>query len=141
MSRRKALSHEFVEYIPETLADGTIYVSVRFATAVHLCCCGCGSEVVTPISPADWQVTFDGVSVSLDPSIGIWSLPCQSHYWIRRNRVVWARRRRRNEIEAGRLQDRLTQEQYLGGGVADVSIGRGARTEKSLWRKIKRWLF
>ena len=45
-----ALKHEFVEFIPDELEQGTIYISIRFATASHLCCCGCGNKVVTPIT-------------------------------------------------------------------------------------------
>ena len=86
------LTHEFIEYLPEELKERTLYVSLKFATVVHKCCCGCGREVVTPLSPPDWQLTFDGVSISLHPSIGSWNLPCQSHYWIHRNRVRWAGR-------------------------------------------------
>jgi hypothetical protein len=86
------VDHRFVEYIPEQLEERTIYISIRFATAVHRCCCGCGREVVTPLSPTGWSLTFDGETISLAPSIGNWSYPCRSHYWIRRDRVVWARR-------------------------------------------------
>src|SRR6058998_1537160 len=75
MNRRKAIRHEFVDYVPEELEDGVVYVSIRYSTAVHLCCCGCGIEVASPISPADWELTFDGESITLHPSIGNWSLP------------------------------------------------------------------
>jgi hypothetical protein len=50
------LRHEFVEFIPDELKEGTIYVSIRFATAAHLCCCGCGNKVVTPLRPTDWTL-------------------------------------------------------------------------------------
>lgn len=83
------LVHKFVKSAPDTLEDGVIYVSVEYASAMHKCCCGCGHEVVTPFSPTDWQLTFDGRSISLYPSIGNWSFKCQSHYWIRNNRVEW----------------------------------------------------
>jgi hypothetical protein len=106
--KQTALKHEFVEYIPDVLQDGRLYISIRFATAVHKCCCGCGHEVVTPLSPRDWKLIFDGETVSLDPSIGNWSFPCQSHYWIRRNRIVSARRWTKNEIDAARADERST---------------------------------
>ncbi len=79
-----------MEYIPEILKERTIYISVTYATAAHKCCCGCGKEVVTPLSPTDWKLIFDGESVSLHPSIGNWSFACRSHYWITRNAVKWA---------------------------------------------------
>src|SRR6266481_1867998 len=53
MAQQISLSHEFVEFIPDDLRQGTIYVSIRFATATHLCCCGCGEKVVTPLRPTD----------------------------------------------------------------------------------------
>jgi hypothetical protein len=86
------LTYEFVEFIPDDLKEGTIYVSVGFATVAHKCCCGCGNDVVTPLSPTGWNLTFDGKSISLEPSIGNWSFDCRSHCWIRGNRVRWARR-------------------------------------------------
>lgn len=86
----KKLNHKFVEFIPEALDDDVLYVSVIHGTAVHGCCCGCGREVVTPLTPADWELTFDGETVSLYPSIGNWNFPCRSHYWITKNRVEWA---------------------------------------------------
>ena len=90
MSRTNYLEHRFVKYIPETLEDGVLYISVEFATSSHACCCGCENEVVTPLDPAGWTLSFDGVTVSLSPSIGNWQLSCRSHYWICRNHVQWA---------------------------------------------------
>ncbi len=42
----RLLKHEFVEFIPDELKGDTIYVSIPYATVVHKCCCGCGTEVV-----------------------------------------------------------------------------------------------
>lgn len=83
------LAHKFVKSVPDVLEDGVIYVSVDYATAIHKCCCGCGNEVVTPLTPEGWKLTFDGKTVSLDPSIGNWNFKCKSHYWITRNIVEW----------------------------------------------------
>jgi hypothetical protein len=102
MILRASVRHEFTDIIPDKLEDGVVYISIPYATVLHLCCCGCRSEVVTPLSPADWSFTFDGQSVSLSPSIGNWSFPCQSHYWIKRNKIQWAQRWSREEIEAAR---------------------------------------
>ena len=112
MRKKNVLTHEFVEFIPDELQEGTLYVSIRFATVVHRCCCGCGTEVVTPLSPTDWKLIFDGKTISLDPSIGNWSLECQSHYWIRRNHVRWARQWSQEEIDAVRANDRLAKDYY-----------------------------
>jgi len=91
MTRRSTVEHRFVETAPEDLDDGVVYVSIPYSTALHLCACGCGTEVVTPISPGAWTLIFDGRSVSFHPSIGNWNFPCQSHYWIRHGRVQWAK--------------------------------------------------
>jgi hypothetical protein len=107
------LKHEFIEFIPDELEQGTIYVSIRFATASHLCVCGCGNKVVTPIRPTDWKLIFDGKTISLDPSIGNWSMPCQSHYWIRNNRVRWAPQWSQKQIERGRTRDQWAKEKYF----------------------------
>lgn len=91
MSKSTVLQHKFVESVPRQLEPDTLYVSIRFATVIHQCCCGCGMRMVTPLSPSQWSVTFDGQTISLHPSIGNWSSPCRSHYWIRENKVIWAR--------------------------------------------------
>lgn len=108
----EALSPVFVEFIPEALEDGKLYVSMSYGTAVHRCCCGCGQEVVTPLSPTDWRLTFDGERISLHPSIGNWSFPCRSHYWIRENRIRWAEQWSASEVEAGRNADRIEKERH-----------------------------
>jgi hypothetical protein len=90
MRRIDHLEPEFVEEIPRTLELGRLYISIPYRTVTHLCCCGCGSEVVTSLHPRRWALTFDGETVSLSPSVGNWSLPCRSHYVITRNRVRWA---------------------------------------------------
>jgi len=109
----QVLKHQFVDFIPDELQEKTLYVSTRFCTVVHKCVCGCGNEVVTPLSPADWLLTFDGESISLSPSIGSWSLNCQSHYWIRKNRVIWAPRWNREEIEQGRSGSKALKDAYF----------------------------
>jgi hypothetical protein len=112
MTKIARFAHRFVEQIPERLEDGVLYISIQYATGVHLCACGCRHEVVTPLSPTDWEMTFDGETVSLAPSIGNWSLKCQSHYWIRRGRVRWARWMSRDEIDRGRMRDRRRKRLY-----------------------------
>lgn len=81
---------EFLDFFPAALSPGVLYISERFKTASHLCACGCGEKVVTPLSPAKWKLYREGDTVTLDPSIGNWGYACRSHYFIRRNRVVWA---------------------------------------------------
>lgn len=112
MTRLDSLHHDFVEFIPDKPRAGTLYISIPYTTAVHLCACGCEREVVTPLSPTDWKLTFDGETVSLSPSIGNWSFECQSHYWIEYDRIRWAGRMTREQIDAGRVADSLAKEQH-----------------------------
>lgn len=95
---------EFVESFPRPLEPGKFYVSTRFSSAAHLCACGCGREVITPLSRAQWSITFNG-SLSVWPSIGSWSLPCRSHYVIKEGRVRWARDFTAREITENRAAD------------------------------------
>jgi hypothetical protein len=113
VARLQKVRHRFVEHVPGQLEDGIVYVSIEYGTAVHKCCCGCGEEVVTPLSPVDWKLIFDGETISLFPSVGNWSLACKSHYWIREDRVHWARKWSREEIMAGREADRSRKEAYF----------------------------
>jgi hypothetical protein len=114
--RHDQLQHRFVEFIPEQLEEGILYISLEYMTVTHLCCCGCGHEVSTTLSPTDWRLIFDGRTVSIEPSIGSWSLPCRSHYFINQNRVVWARKWSAHEIDAGRQYNAERKRQH---GTAD----------------------
>jgi Family of unknown function (DUF6527) len=136
MTRRTALAHQFVEYMPDQLKDGVLYVSILFATVAHKCCCGCGQEVVTPLSPTDWKLIFDGRSISLDPSIGNWSLPCKSHYWIRSGRVRWAGMWTHEQIENGRAADRTAKEKYFN---ADAAAPTEPKAKRPIWSRLKWW--
>ncbi len=89
MSRLTHLDHCYVEFIPKDIDKGMLYISKRFNTATHLCCCGCGFKVVTPLNVAKWHLIDHGPTVSLSPSVGLGALPCRSHYWIRQSKVDW----------------------------------------------------
>jgi hypothetical protein len=104
---------EFVELIPKQLEDGVLYVSRKFQTASHLCCCGCKTKIVTPFRNAEYTLTERGGGVSLAPSIGNWDHPCQSHYWIENSSVVWAAPMSRAAIHAGRAHDDALRDAYF----------------------------
>ncbi len=106
------LTHKFVKTIPEVLENNVLYVSVEYATAIHKCCCGCGSEIVTPLSPTDWSMTFDGKTITLSPSIGNWSLPCQSHYWITNSKIAWAPKLNKETIKCIRNKEAQEKRTY-----------------------------
>lgn len=138
MNKATTLTHQFVEFVPDHLEEGKIYISLEYATVAHKCCCGCGKEVVTTLSPTDWKLIFDGRSVTLDPSIGNWSFPCQSHYWIRNNAVQWAPRWSKEWIEAGRAGDRSNKNRYFAGTNAVVgTAGTAPASGFSAW--LKKW--
>lgn len=83
------LKPEFVEFIPFELEEGILYISMKYATAVHLCACGCKQKVITPISPHTWSISYNGEGVTLSPSIGNYEQDCMSHYFIRNNYIIW----------------------------------------------------
>lgn len=103
---------EFVEFVPPNPEPGVLYVSTAYSTAAHLCCCGCGRKVVTPLGPTDWRVSAKRKVVSLYPSIGNWNFACQSHYWIRDGRVLWAEQWSPEQIAAGRRADERRKDAY-----------------------------
>jgi Family of unknown function (DUF6527) len=135
--KQTTIAHEFVEFVPKSLKPGTLYVCMPYATAAHLCCCGCGREVVTPITPTDWKVTFDGETVSLDPSIGNWSFPCRSHYWIKHNRVRWAASWSQERIDANRQHDRGVKDRHF--GKAPTASPSATAPDDSTVAKVRRW--
>jgi Family of unknown function (DUF6527) len=112
VTRLTSIRPEFVEFVPTELEDGVLYISTTYRTAVHRCACGCGSKITTPIRPPRWRFTYDGETVSLYPSIGNWSYPCQSHYWIEHNRIEWAPKWSQARITAGRARDRADRQRY-----------------------------
>lgn len=103
--KRQTLQHKFTGLMPDIIEDNILYISLEYGTAIHKCVCGCGNEVVTPITPTDWQITFDGETVSLSPSIGNWEFKCRSHYWIRHNKIYHAGSWTQDEVAVGREND------------------------------------
>lgn len=138
--KSSTLTPEFVEFIPERLEEGILYISEVHGTAIHKCCCGCGEEVVTPLTPADWQLRKVGQTVSLTPSIGNWNYSCQSHYWIRRNRVEWAPRMSKEQIRRVQANDRISKERYVAQRNAErADISHGISWIARIWSAMKKW--
>ncbi|MGN6204678.1 DUF6527 family protein [Humibacter sp.] len=107
------LQPKFTETIPPLaeMEPGVLYVSTEYATVSHLCACGCGEEVTISLRPKRWKLTFDGDTVTLNPSIGNTGLACRSHYFIRENGIIWleplsddasVRARHRDDLELNR---------------------------------------
>ena len=105
-----------VYYIPKTLEPGILYVSVEFGAAVHLCACGCGSKVSTPLDVTEWELSETPKGPTLRPSIGNWQLLCKSHYWIIEGSIVWAASWSEAKIAENRIlteQRRVAHYDYL----------------------------
>jgi hypothetical protein len=148
------IQHQFVEFVPEKLEPGKLYVSLEYNTANHLCACGCGYEVVTILGPADSSITYNGRGVSISPSIGNSNFPCKSHYWIQDNSVLWEARMTQQLTALSRVRDKAAKAREYGkpghGGVtrppegvvlappAAASKMPAVATEKpkSWWRRL-----
>lgn len=111
--RQHLITPLFVDIIPDRLEEGILYICERYGTAIHKCCCGCGEEVVTPLSPVDWSFRREGGTVTLSPSIGNWSFTCRSHYLIRQNRIVWAGGITDTQVERIKTHDKADKEAYI----------------------------
>ncbi len=136
------IRHEFVEFIPKERREGVLYISIPYATAVHNCFCGCGTKVVTPISPVDWQLIYDGETATLWPSVGNWAFACRSHYFVKRDTVVWADSMSEDEIALSRARDRAAREAHFDGktdAVPDVKVETDkAKPKKGIWSSLSR---
>jgi hypothetical protein len=138
--RRSSYKHTFVDTLPDKLEEGVLYVCMQYATSAHNCFCGCGREVVTPIHPTKWKLTFDGVNISLFPSVGSWSLACKSHYVLQSGRINWAESMSDDKIQAVRLSDLAAQDRYYGKTeetppMANIEVPKPS----SIWRKVANW--
>ena len=79
----------FVDRMPPTLEDGTLYVLPHCEVAVHNCMCGCGEKVVTPLGDGQWSWSYDGANTTLSPSVGNFQYNCKSHYFLKQGEVIW----------------------------------------------------
>lgn len=139
--RRSSITPAFVDIIPDRLEEGMLYVCERYKTVAHKCCCGCGEEVITPLSPADWSLRKAGNTVSLTPSIGNWSFACKSHYWISRNRVMWAGSMSQRQIEQVRSRDKADKNAYITTiNREKEQQARPASMFARIWQAIVKWL-
>lgn len=76
----------FVEFIPEILEEGKVYVSEKYRVSVHSCLCGCGERTVLPLKIYGWNLIKEtNDKISFTPSIGNYQFPCRSHYIITKN--------------------------------------------------------
>ena len=148
--RVNRVGYRFVELVPEQLEPNTLYISMAYATVVHSCLCGCRQRVVTPLTPTDWHLTYDGETVSLSRSVGNWSFPCKSHYWIERSRVHWAGAWSKAKIDANRARDLQVKRRYYDSGriepespfepYGELELARPTdEAPGGWWRRLRRW--
>lgn len=108
----KRIQLQRVHFMPAVLEPGVLYVSEEFAIAVHLCACGCGTVVKTPLGPTEWSVEETPEGPNMNPSIGNWQQACKSHYVIHRGEVVWSLKWSPEQIEAGRRAEEAHRMAY-----------------------------
>lgn len=138
--RTETLEPRFVEAVPTTIEPGLLYVSMEFATTSHLCCCGCGNRVVLPLHPTAWQLRYDGKGISISPSVGNWSFPCRSHYWIKSNQIDWAGEWSDERVQAGR-ERALAEREAATSMAAERPKAEAALSAPGLLRRLARKLF
>ena len=92
MSRLNELTPKFVKEIPKKKESGILYISKEYGVAIHLCCCGCGEQTVTPIGQVgvhNWTLVDNDGVVSLSPSIYNSQIACKAHYFVKENKIQW----------------------------------------------------
>ena len=132
------MKHQFVEFIPDNLLPEILYISIEHDIAIHLCACGCKNQVVTPLSPAEWSITYDGRSISMSPSIGNWNFECKSHYFIRKGRIDWSRKFSREEIDWIQERDaRDRDELYEKSHTQPSDVGTEPKKSRGFWSWLR----
>ncbi|MBW8016147.1 MAG: hypothetical protein FVQ82_08170 [Planctomycetes bacterium] len=123
---------ERVSYMPKELEPGVLYVSEEFGAVAHLCPCGCGSKIRTPLGSTEWSLKVTDKGPSLFPSIGNWQLPCKSHYWIKHGEIIWASSWTPEQVAAGRCNEEERRHAYY-----DVLDRKRYGIVRKLWSWIK----
>jgi hypothetical protein len=126
----KKISRQDVEFMPGQLEPGILYVSEKYGTAAHLCACGCGAKIRTPLSPTEWAVGRDSAGPSLWPSVGNWQQACQSHYIIRNGKIIWCGKWTPDQIAAGRSNEEARRRAHY----------EAMYAKESAWKRFRRWL-
>jgi hypothetical protein len=119
-----------VKFLPRELTPGVLYVSREYAVAGHLCACGCGNKVMTPLGPAEWSFSERDGRPALRPSIGNWQLPCRSHYVITDGRILWADQWSDTQILAGRQAEESRRQAHY------AALDR----ERGFWRRLWKYV-
>jgi hypothetical protein len=118
------MRHEFVEFIPKNIEEDKLYISIEYNVAKHKCPCGCGTEIVTSLSPVGWKLIYNGDTVSLEPSIGNWQQKCKSHYFIKNDQVVWAGEISESNMEKVIYKDIEDHQNYYKKNILERILGK-----------------
>jgi len=121
-----------VNFMPKELKPGVLYVSEEFGAAAHLCPCGCGAKIRTPMGPTEWALEETARGPTLYPSVGNWQLACQSHYWIYRGEIIWSNIWTPEQIAEGRLAEDERRRAYY-----DALDRQGYGFLQRFWNWIK----
>jgi len=118
-----------VQYMPKNLEPGILYLAEEFGAVAHLCPCGCGSKVSTPLGPKDWKLKETVLGPTLYPSVGNFHQQCQSHYWIRNGQIEWA------------IEENIEEEATSASHSEPQSLEESYQsTCSSFWQRAWRWL-
>lgn len=123
-----------VQFMPKALQTGVLYFAEEYGAAAHLCACGCGTKVRTPIGPTEWSIQEGAKGVSLCPSVGNWQQPCRSHYWITDGEVRWSGQWTDEEVLAGREREDARRAKYY-------TAKQGEKQKVGIFRRLWRRLF
>jgi hypothetical protein len=118
-----------VQYMPSKLEVGVLYLSEEFGTAAHLCACGCGSKIRTPIGPTEWSVKETKAGPTVWPSVGNWQKACESHYVITGGAVEWAPKWSPEQVVAGRQREVERRNAYF-----------EELYPSGIWQRLLRWV-
>lgn len=129
-----AIRLQHVQYMPKQLEPGILYVALEYGAAAHLCACGCGTKIRTPLDLTEWALTEGPEGPSLSPSVGNWQQPCQSHYVIKNGKILWAGQWSQKQIEVGRRREEERRKAYY----EEMYAKRGVFVQ--IWNWIKRLL-
>lgn len=131
------LALELVEEMPNEILSGILYVSDEYEIACHRCACGCGSLVYTPLGSTEWRLSNDNGKPSLKPSIGNWALPCRSHYWISKGRVIWGGAFTDEQVRLGREAEAERRNEYYW----KKSVLQRQRAMLAMAKRAFEWMF
>jgi hypothetical protein len=82
--------------LPDVIGNRLYVVGTpgKYKWAILSCPCGCNERIDVCLMPSArprWGLTLRNGRASLSPSIWVPSERCGSHFWIRRNQIIWCR--------------------------------------------------